>query len=527
MKQIVRKLVMSIFMLWTFISASAYDLEVDGLYYNIISIPDKTCALAHGDNAYSGVIEIPNAILVNGRCLDVVKIDKFTFIKGDSILELTIPSSITEIEGRAFDYEAYIGKLNIPYGGTLEIKGILDSVIKEFYFDRPMSGFGCFRSAVEKITIGTHIRSLSNEIFSGLNLKCLHIKDSTHPITINNGVFYRCTLQNVYIGRNFQSENQFPPFYYKEIEHLILGENVTVLLPESFKECSKLTSVEFFGIEEIGEEAFRDCIRLNTPVFPNSIKNIGSLSFFNCDSITTVVIDSDAELHIGSGAFESCTSLKSIEIDGKIVNIDGRAFKNCANLSSITPGEGVESINSSAFSRCQSLNEIVLPNNLKKIGNRAFEECNNLKKVTFGNNLEKIGEEAFKNVDLDSIKISSIVPPTIDGSTFSNKTYMNCVVVVPTESVTVYGSSAGWKNFWNIEGYDFTSLDDTILNETAIAITVEDGAIRILQKDEEAIVRVFNIQGTIIAETTNDVIDNLSNGIYIVTVGEKSYKVKI
>ena len=104
---------------------------------------------------------------------------------------------------------------------------------------------------------------------------------------------------------------------------------------------------------------------------------------------------------------------------------------------------------------------------------------------------------------------------------------MNCVVVVPTESVTVYGSSAGWKNFWNIEGYDFTSLDDTILNETAIAITVEDGAIRILQKDEEAIVRVFNIQGTIIAETTNDVIDNLSNGIYIVTVGEKSYKVKI
>ena len=40
MKQIVRKMVMSIFMLWTFISASAYDLEVDGLYYNIISIPD-------------------------------------------------------------------------------------------------------------------------------------------------------------------------------------------------------------------------------------------------------------------------------------------------------------------------------------------------------------------------------------------------------------------------------------------------------------------------------------------------------
>lgn len=540
MKQIVRKMSMSIFMLWTFISASAYDLEVDGLYYNIISVPDNTCALTHGDNAYSGVITIPNSILVNGRYMDVVKIDKHTFIKGDSISELTIPNTITEIGYFAFDYDAYIGKLSIPYGKKiLKFNGAYDSNIKEFYIDRSMSGFyfyGKNKSVVEKITIGTHIGSLYDFLggdysFDGLNLKCLHIEDSTNPIEINGWKVGNSTFQDVYIGRNFQflgsNDNYDSPFQGKKIERVILGENVTVLEDKSFKGCSQLTSVEFPGIEEIGYGAFWGCKLLNTPVFPNSIKKIGYSSFCNCDSITEVVIDSDAELSIGVDAFMDCSSLKSIEIDGEIINIGGYAFSNCVNLSSITLGECVESIESFTFSGCSALNEIVLPNSLKSIKGKAFGECNNLKKVTLGNNLEEIGEKAFNEVDLDSLKISSIVPPAIYGSTFTNKTYLNCAVVVPTESVAAYKSNAGWKNFWNIEGYDFTSLDDTILDETAIAVTVEDGTIRILQKDAQAIVRVFDIQGTVIAETTDDLIGNLSNGIYIVTVGEKSYKVKI
>lgn len=538
MKQIVRKLSMSIVMLWTFISASAYDLEVDGLYYNIISVPDNTCALTHGDNAYSGVITIPNSILVNGRYMDVIRIDKHTFIRGDSISELTIPNTITEIGDAAFNSNSYIGKLSILYGKKLlKVTTGFYSNIKELYIDRSMSRFHIVnKSVVEKITIGPHIGSFSDSLaddgsLNGFNLKCLHIEDSTDPIHIFYNTFYNSTIQDVYIGRNFRFQNYdetlHSPFEDTKIERLILGENVTVLQPGSFWGCSQLTSVEFSGIEEIGNWAFCGCKLLNTPVFPNSIKKIGDRSFYDCDSITEVVIDSDAELSIGRSAFEYCSSLRSIEIDGEIINIGGSAFYGCQNLSSVTLGEGVESIKGETFDGCSALNEIVMPNSLKSIEWKAFRNCNNLKKVTLGNNLEKIGKEAFYGVDLDSLKISSIVPPAIDGSTFTNKTYLNCAVVVPTESVAVYKSNAGWKNFWNIEGYDFTSLDDTILNETAIAVTVEDGTIRILQKDAQAIVRVFDIQGTVIAETTDYVIGNLSNGIYIVTVGEKSYKVKI
>lgn len=37
------------------ITASAYDFEVDGIYYYVVSMSDLTCAVTRGDNKYTGV----------------------------------------------------------------------------------------------------------------------------------------------------------------------------------------------------------------------------------------------------------------------------------------------------------------------------------------------------------------------------------------------------------------------------------------------------------------------------------------
>ena len=36
------------------LSASAYDFEIDGIYYEVISLTDLTCAVTSGDNKYQG-----------------------------------------------------------------------------------------------------------------------------------------------------------------------------------------------------------------------------------------------------------------------------------------------------------------------------------------------------------------------------------------------------------------------------------------------------------------------------------------
>ena len=50
------------------ISASAYDVEVDGIYYNLVS-KVKTAEVTEGDKIYSGSITIPSSIKAFYKCI--------------------------------------------------------------------------------------------------------------------------------------------------------------------------------------------------------------------------------------------------------------------------------------------------------------------------------------------------------------------------------------------------------------------------------------------------------------------------
>ncbi len=64
-----------------------------------------------------------------------------------------------------------------------------------------------------------------------------------------------------------------------------------------------------------------------------------------------------------------------------------------------------------------------------------------------------------------------------------------------------------------------SGIEGVMSDENPTSVIAKDGSIYILHKDAESVVRVFSIQGTLIAETTEDVVGNLSRGLYIVTVG--------
>lgn len=105
---------------------------------------------------------------------------------------------------------------------------------------------------------------------------------------------------------------------------------------------------------------------------------------------------------------------------------------------------------------------------------------------------------------------------------------------------TLYFSIECKKN--DMGSYDFTGsrtlskrikvdassgIEDVMNDENSTSVIARDGSIYILHKDADSVVRVFSIQGTMVAETSEDVIDNLSKGLYIVTVGTKSFKVSL
>ena len=95
------------------ISASAYDVEVDGIYYDISG---TTATVTRGD--YSGDIVIPESITYNNSKYSVTSIGDEAFAYCRSLTSVTIPNSMTSIGYRAFASCRSLTSITIPNSVT-------------------------------------------------------------------------------------------------------------------------------------------------------------------------------------------------------------------------------------------------------------------------------------------------------------------------------------------------------------------------------------------------------------------------
>ena len=98
------------------ISASAYDVEVDGIYY---LTPKKNVAIVtKGDKKYSGDITIPSSIKVNESEYTVREIKQDAFSRCSGLISVKIPNSVTSIGSSAFAYCSSLTSVTIPNSVT-------------------------------------------------------------------------------------------------------------------------------------------------------------------------------------------------------------------------------------------------------------------------------------------------------------------------------------------------------------------------------------------------------------------------
>ena len=82
------------------ISASAYRIEVDGIYYDIA---ENNATVTYGYNYYySGNIVIPESIIYNNSKYSVTSIGNYAFEECTGLTSVTIPNSVTSIGDGAF-----------------------------------------------------------------------------------------------------------------------------------------------------------------------------------------------------------------------------------------------------------------------------------------------------------------------------------------------------------------------------------------------------------------------------------------
>lgn len=103
---------------------------------------------------------------------------------------------------------------------------------------------------------------------------------------------------------------------------------------------TSLTADDLYGLTNIGNCAFINCIRLTSIELPDSVTSIGGLAFENCRSLTSINIPNSVT-SIGINAFCFCTSLSTVNISCVIPPTLGfDVFYKCDSLTSIIVPSG-------------------------------------------------------------------------------------------------------------------------------------------------------------------------------------------
>ena len=390
----------------------AYDIAVENedgvtIYYNYINggteleVTSGYSYSGLNNLSYSGSVNIPEEVIYMSRARKVTNISKFAFSDCHNLTSVSIPNSVTSIGESAFQSCGRLTSITIPYSVT-------NIGASAFY--------QC--SSLTSITIPYSVTSIGTGAFYGCSISSFKVSVTDNSAFCNNILMKLLRLSNNYYWITLIDKDG------NEINDFIIPNDVTSIGDYTFWQCTGLTSI----------------------TIPSSVTSIGAGAFYSCTGLTSITIPSSVT-SIGESAFERCSGLTSITIPNSVTSISDYAFHGCSGLTSVTIPESVTSIGDDAFSYCTGLTSITIPNSVTSIENHAFLDCSSLASIIIPNSVTSIGNKAFANCDILEV-ISMIENPfNINTSTFSDNTYYNATLYVPTGTIDKYKATEGWKKF--------------------------------------------------------------------------------
>lgn len=131
-------------------------------------------------------------------------------------------------------------------------------------------------------------------------------------------------------------------------------------------------------ITSVGSNAFDSNTTLTTINLNSTIYAVQSFAFLNCTNLTTVNFKGEVTL-VDDGAFSGCSALTTINLeDTSITEVSRNCFLNCDSLTEVTLPETVTSISENAFGYCDGLTKITIPASVTTIAENAFYRTPNV-----------------------------------------------------------------------------------------------------------------------------------------------------
>ena len=191
-------------------------------------------------------------------------------------------------------------------------------------------------------------------------------------------------------------------------------------------------------VVEIGTEAFKTAVSLRSIEIPASVTKIGTSAFSGLSMLQRVDIKAPI-ITIEDSAFQGCTSLTKINLENATM-IGTSAFSGCSALTSVDLSK-VQTLKDNAFLGCTALSSINTIDDIKDVGASAFSGC---KQLAFtwepSNGFVKAGIDSFKNVPM-TLSLDSITSIPEGAFASIGLDTGNDIFTIPT-SVTSIGSNA-------------------------------------------------------------------------------------
>lgn len=455
------------------IASHAYDFEVDGLYYNLISASDKTCELVGHKNGVTSII-IPTTVNIRGMELSVVNIPDGVFMDDADIERLTVKAPI-EIPKNAFSGCSNLSEVTLADG----VKSIKDNAF--------------MNCPIDSISIPNTVSSIG---VNSINLvKNVRIEDGDSKIRTEGSAD---SMEKLYLGRNIihGSKGYLPYFNGSQYSYgatstslcglsllkVEFGEKVTCLPHMLFSKCKKLSSIVITqNIVSIEKNVFEGCIGLKsviiqdspTALFIDNIYKESHESKYNSAWLEKMPYyyayiygsfqDSPIEnIYIG----RNITREKNIPKSGfiRVNSAKPQAFYEYydkglsmfpnGTLREIVWGNNVSTIAYRSFEGNSSITDINLPISTKVIEEKAFYDCSGLSKLCYkGSQQITIEKDAF-SCCIGLYDISGLFEHT---SSIGENAFKSCsnLKTVSIGQNTIYCGKAAFMDCSNLHKFEY------------------------------------------------------------------------
>ncbi len=256
---------------------------------------------------------------------------------------------------------------------------------------------------IKKLVIPESVKSLGNKMCYGAkNLEEVVLPNNI--TVIPDYAFENCSsLTNINIPTSLV-QIRANAFSQTALKEFIAPESLKEIWLYAFKDAKELTNVELKNVTEIGDMVFENCEKLESIVIPETLEEIGASVFGGCSSLQDIDLPNkplalDHNTFYGSAYYEDKSNWENgvLYVDNYLLAINS----DFLNLSEYEVKEGTIAIAINAFlNNAQNLTKITLPEGLKLIGDKAFSSLYKLESINIPSSVDTIGYNAFASTGI-------------------------------------------------------------------------------------------------------------------------------